>query len=83
MFTLEMKRMLLTSVSAGCVISSFRLNLTIQTLIGLLSVGIVPIPPHTQNISGHTFIQNLFKLKYVLTRMLNIGDNQKEEVQNV
>jgi|GEM_PF-1987188 len=29
-----------------------RLNLTIQTLVGLLLVGIVPIPPHTRNISG-------------------------------
>jgi hypothetical protein len=32
----------------------FRLNLTIQTLFGLLSVGIVPIPPHTRNII-HSF----------------------------
>jgi Family of unknown function (DUF6624) len=38
-----------TSVSAVWAISPFRLNLTIQTLVCLLLVGIVPIPLHTQN----------------------------------
>jgi len=40
-------------VSAVRVISSFRLNLAIQTLVGSFPGVIVPIPPHTQNISGN------------------------------
>ena len=42
--------MQLTSVSAVRVISPFRLNLAIQTLVGSFPGVIVPIPLHTQNI---------------------------------
>jgi len=45
-------RIPITSVSAVRVISSCRLNLAIQTLVGLFPGVIVSIPPHTQNISG-------------------------------
>jgi hypothetical protein len=43
----------LTAVSSGCVISSFRLNLTVQTLVGSFPGVIVPIPLHTVNIISH------------------------------
>jgi len=42
-----------TGVSAVGLSVRFGLNLTIQTLVGSLFVGIVPIPQHTQNISGN------------------------------
>ena len=45
----------ITAVSSGCVISPFRLNLTVQTLVGSLSGVIVPIPLHTVNIIHHQF----------------------------
>jgi hypothetical protein len=46
-------KMPITGVSAVRVISSFRLNLTVQTLVGSFPGVIVPIPLHTQNISSN------------------------------
>ena len=43
-----------TGVSAVVLPVRFSLNLTIQTLVCSLSVGIVPIPQHTQNITRNT-----------------------------
>jgi hypothetical protein len=50
----EMKIMQLTSVSSGYAISPFRLNLTVQTLVGSFPGVIVPIPLHTPNINQHS-----------------------------
>ena len=55
LIVVKMKKMLLTSVSAVWAISSFRLNLAIQTLVGSLLVVIVPIPQHTPNITSNIF----------------------------
>ncbi len=42
-----------TSVSAVGLVSALCLNLTIQTAGQFVFVGILPIPPHTQNIMDY------------------------------
>ena len=45
----------ITCAPAVGVISPFRLNLTVQTLFGLLSVGIVPIPQRARTLVEISF----------------------------
>jgi hypothetical protein len=49
-------------VSSVCVISSYRLNLTVQTLVGSFPGVIVPIPLHTQNIMYTSYISEQKRL---------------------
>jgi len=53
MFAFEMKELHLTSVSSVWSRGAFVLNLPIQTSGQFVFGVIVPIPPHTQNITGN------------------------------
>jgi hypothetical protein len=80
MFTVEIKRMLLTSVSAVWSRGSFCLNLPIQTAGQFVLGVIVPIPLHTPNImpicnSSRDFKLLTKKVKCILRSI--IGGNSK------
>ena len=47
----------ITSVSAVGLVSALCLNLPIQTAGQFVFVGILPIPPHTQNIMGNLIME--------------------------
>jgi len=58
------RNMCITAVSSGGVVSSFRLNLTVQTLVGSFPGVIVPIPLHTVNITGNLKTEEQFNDTY-------------------